>query len=243
MSATSPLLRNARDLVDALADQEALSHSELSEILEIPRSTVYRLVEGMTAIGLVQALPDGRTRLSQRWLRLADAAQAAGTEWQRARGAMRQVTERTGCTTYLSVAAGGKSICIEWVQGRAVEVLMLKPGRTLPLHAGAAGRGLLAQLPEPEAEEFLAGAPFARLTPHTKTTAAELRSDIEVTRSTGVTISREDVTMGVGAIGVAIRDEHRRRTGLLSLGGFVDELDARHDELVDELGRVARDLS
>lgn len=240
---TSPLLRNARDLIDALAEAEALSPSELSEIIEIPRSTVYRLIEGLVAVDLVQTLPDGRAALSQRWLRLADAAQAAQWEWRRVRSAMHEVAERTGCTTYLSVLAEDRSMCIDWVQGRAVEVLMLKPGRTLPLYAGAAGRGILASLPQAERDSYLASAPFTALTPHTMTTVAELVEDVERTLASGFTLSRQDVTIGVGAIGVPVRDEHGRRSGILSLGAFMDELDRRQEELLGELHRAAASLS
>lgn len=236
---TSPLLRNARELIDALSQAKALSPSELSDIMGIPRSTVYRLIEGMTAIDLVQTLPDGRAVLSQRWLPLADAAQAAQVEWQRVRSVMREVTDRTGCTTYLSVANGDRSVCIDWVQGRAVEVLMLKPGRTLPLHAGAAGRGLLSRLPDDERQAYLADAPFAALTDHTLTTADELRADVTRSLDQGFTVSREDVTIGIGAIGVPVHDEPRKRIGLLSLGAFIEELDRREEELRDELIRAA----
>lgn len=235
---TSPLLRNARDLVDALTQAEALSPSELSDALGIPRSTVYRLIEGMAAIDLVQTLPDGRAGLSQRWLRLADAAQAAMQEWRLVRTVMREVTERTGCTTYLSVPSGDRSVCIDWVQGRAVEVLLLKPGRSLPLYAGAAGRGVLAALPDDECESYLAGAPFPAITPHTLVTADQLRADVERTRDQGFTVSHEDVTMGIGAIGVPVLDETGKRNGMLSLGSFVDELDRREEELRDELLRA-----
>lgn len=239
----SPLLRNARELIDALTEAEALSPSELSEIMEVPRSTVYRLIEGMAAIDLVQTLADGRAALSQRWLRLADAAQAAQLEWRAVRSVMREVTERTGCTTYLSVPIGDRSMCIDWVQGRAVEVLMLKPGRTLPLYAGAAGRGILASLPDAELADFLAKAPFPALTTHTLTAAADLRADVERTRDQGFTLSRQDVTLGVGAIGVRVHDEQRKHNGILSVGAFLEELDRREEELREELSRAALRLA
>lgn len=239
---TSPLLRNARDLIDALKETEAMSPAQLADAIDVPRSTVYRLVEGLAAIDLVLTAPDGRVMLSQRWLALADAAQEAQTEWRTVRSAMREVTERTGCTTYLSVPVGDRGMCIDWVQGRAVEVLILKPGRSLPLYAGAAGRGILAGLPAEDREAYLAGAPFPVLTPHTLVTAEQLRADIELTHRRGYTLSHEDVTPGIGAIGVPVRDEQGRRRGILSLGAFVDELDRREEEFYEELSRAANSL-
>ncbi|MDR1188493.1 MAG: IclR family transcriptional regulator [Bifidobacteriaceae bacterium] len=241
-ASTSPILRNARCLLDALLEFETLSHQELAEIMEIPRSTVYRLVEGMEAVDLVRALPGGRTALSGRWLRLSDAARAAQTEWRDARAAMREVSGRTGCTSYLSVLVGRQSVCLDWAQGRAAEALMLKPGRTLPLYAGAAGRGTLAALPADELQGYLAEAPFPVLTPHTMTTGAQLVEDVARTRAQGYTVSLQDVTLGLGAVGVEVKDPSGQKAAILSLGAFADDIGHRLDELVDELRRAVADL-
>ena len=54
---------------------------------------------------------------------------------------------------------------------------------------------------------------------------AELREDIRVTRARGYALSDEDVTLGVGAVGVPIFDpDSGRLIASLSAGGFVDEV-------------------
>ncbi|SDB80556.1 DNA-binding transcriptional regulator, IclR family [Raineyella antarctica] len=232
---TSPLLRHARDLIDALKDTEAMSPAQLADAIDVPRSTVYRLVEGLTAIDLVLTAADGRVTLSQRWLALGDAVQAARTEWAGVRSAMRVVTERTGCTTYLSIPAGDRAMCIDWVKGRAVELLILKPGRSLPLYVGAAGRGTLAGLAAEDREAYLAAAPFPALTPSTLTTAEQLRADVQSTHRRGYVLSQEDVTPGAGALGVPVPDDQGRCSGVLSVGTLIGDLARREEELYKEL--------
>lgn len=86
---------------------------------------------------------------------------------------------------------------------RLVEAL----GRTLPLHAGAAGRVTLAHLEDPES--YLELAPFEPFTAHTLVDAGALRADIAKTRSQGFSISDQDVTEGIGALGVAVTSGRR----------------------------------
>ena len=52
-----------------------------------------------------------------------------------------------------------ESVCVDWARGQAINVLLLKPGRSLPLFAGAAGRVTLA-FGQDDPEAYLANAPF-----------------------------------------------------------------------------------
>ena len=55
------------------------------------------------------------------------------------------------------------AVCVDWAQGRGINVLILKPGRWLPLHAGAAGRVTLAY-GHPNPAGYLHKAPFTPFT-------------------------------------------------------------------------------
>lgn len=104
--------------------------------------------------------------------------------------------------------------------------------RVLPLHAGAAGRVALAYFEDADAERYLAGAPFPAYNENTLVSVEQLREDIRLTRERGYALSDEDVTLGVGAVGVPIVDnESGRVIASLSAGGFVDEVLATQESL------------
>lgn len=241
MSATKPtrVLANAKDLLDALAERGALSPAEIAEAIDVPRPTVYRLAAGLEAVDLVRPSNDGRINLSKRWLRLADASRAGMREWRDGRAALDRIAEDTGQTAFLSVPRGTHAVCIDWAPGRGLDVLILRPGRTLPLHAGAAGRAFLAFRSDDEVEHYLTNAPFEALTPTTLTTADELRADVARTRDTGHSTSDEDVTVGIGAIGVPVRDAEGTTVGCLSVGGLAEDIRSSVDELAEVLRREA----
>ncbi|MDO5092050.1 MAG: IclR family transcriptional regulator C-terminal domain-containing protein [Propionibacteriaceae bacterium] len=218
------LFDNTRRLLDLIAEEGPLPTTRLATALGMPRSTVIRLVEALVDIHLLTTLPDGTTDLSARWLALADAACAAREEWTQARSALQQLAEETGCTTTLCVYCDGAVMCLDWIRGRANEVLQVKPGRSLPPHAGAEGRSILSALPADELEHVMAGAPFDSLTPRTMITAEELAGDIARSRRQGYTLSFDDAWPGIGALAAPIKDPICGQLGTIAVSSTSDEL-------------------
>ncbi|MCC2031536.1 IclR family transcriptional regulator [Microbacterium allomyrinae] len=234
------VLVNADDVIGLLSTQGPLTPAEIAERVQIPRPSVYRLLDGLNAIGLTEPLPDSRTQLSLRWLHLADRARASMREWRDAHGVLVDLVDRTGQTAYLSVLRKDEAVCMDWEQGRGIGVLVLKPGRTLPLNAGAAGRTLLAFSADIDA--YLENSDRRRFTTKTLVDDAELRADAAATRARGFAISDEDVTDGIGAVGIPVRSGSGAVIGALSLAGLADDITAERDRLVAELRRSADQL-
>ena len=236
------IVRRSSEVVQLVASRGALSIAEVAEQVDMPRASVYRLIEALVKARLVETGADGKVRASLRCLRLSDSTRAGLEEWSAGRDVLDSLSDRTGQTTYLTVPVADHALCIDWSRGRGISVLALKPGRTLPLYAGAAGRATLAFRPEPLAD-YLRQAPFTTLTPYTLTTAAQLIEDVEATRARGHSVSDEDVTIGIGALGVPIRAGDGTFRGALSLAGLAADLRERRAELVADLHASAIGLA
>lgn len=234
-------LTNAQVVIEALAAHGAMTPAELAHETAVARSSVYRLVEGLVAVGLVDALPDSRVQLAHRWLHLADAVVPSMREWDGSSIVLDELAAQTNQTAYLSVLRGDHAVCINWAQGRGIDLLILKPGHTLPLYAGGAGRNILAHTPA-LIDRVLGSTELTAFTTHTLVDAAALRADIAATLRTGYTLSHEDVTVGIGAIGVAVgRDE--QYLGCLSVGGLIHDIKADQDALIARLRAAADRLA
>lgn len=234
------IIGNTVQLIEVLAQAGTLSPAVAAERIGIPRSSAYRLIDGLAAVDLVEPVGDGTVRLSTRWLQLSDASRAALVEWDAAPPVLQRLVDSTRQTAYLSVLTGFEATCIEWRRGRGVDVLALRPARSLPLYAGAAGRMLLASAAD--ADDYLARAPFEPLTPDTLVDAEALRRDVERTRAQGYVWSQGDVTFGIDAVGVAVRGRSGAVVGCLSLGGLTEAFAGRVEEFVDELRSAAVEL-
>ena len=245
MSVERPMaiLQRSADLVQLLADHGSLTPAEIAAYVDTPRSSLYRLGDALRDAGLAELLPGSRIKLGLRWLRLADAARAGMSEWARAREVIDDLAASTQQTVFLSVPRGEEAICIDWARGEAINVLLLKPGRSLPLYAGAEGRVTLA-FGHPAPEDYIARAPFPPFTDRTLTTAAQLAEDIKSTRSQGYVVSDDDVTEGIGAIGASLFwTTAGRFAGALSLAGLAEEFTDRREELKKKLLVAAAELS
>src|SRR5699024_10728822 len=89
-------LSNADQIVRLLAETGEMSPGEMSERLNIPRPTVYRILEGLRKIGLTTEIEDAKTKLSLRWLLLADSARRGFTEWHHAPPVLEKLMKKTG---------------------------------------------------------------------------------------------------------------------------------------------------
>jgi IclR family acetate operon transcriptional repressor len=245
MSVERPMgiLQRSAGLVQLLAEEGALSPAEIADRVDTPRPTVYRLGDALAQAGLTETLPGSRIALSRRWLRLGDAARTAMSEWRMARPVLDALAASTGQTVFLSVRREQESVCIDWTPGQALNVLLLKPGRALPLYAGAEGRATLA-FGIDDTETYLKQAPFPAYNKRTLTTAARLRRDITASRDRGYAISDEDVTEGIGALGAALRISRTGTfAGVVSIAGLAETMTQRRTELAEALLAAAQNLS
>ncbi|WP_343525455.1 IclR family transcriptional regulator [Sphingomonas sp.] len=80
----------------------------------------------------------------------------------------------------------------------------IEVGTFIPLHCVAAGKALLAEMPPEEFDRYLAETERERFTPHTITDRAALSDEIASIRETGIATTRDEMTLGISGIGVAI---------------------------------------
>jgi DNA-binding IclR family transcriptional regulator len=207
-------------LLERLGEEGEASAVQLAEWIGEPRSSVYRLLSGLRAIGWVEpGSRRGTWRLGLPLFRLGSRVTRRFDERAAARPVMERLHARTEQTVFLTVRSGFEGVCIERVDGRWVQNMALQLGGSLPLHVGAGPRVLLAAADDEYVASYLAERPLTRFTAHTITTAEALWSDVATTRANGYAISDEDDVLGMAAVGAPVRDHHGRVTATLSLSG------------------------
>ena len=235
------ILARTAAVTELLARDGPLTPAEIAERTGMPRASVYRLVDALGTIGMTENRPGNQTALSLYWLRLADAASTAMSEWAGADELLTDLAQRTGQTAFLSVPRESAALCIRWAQGSGIGVLILRPGRSLPLHAGAAGRLCLAHRRDLDA--VLTQAPFPVFTARTLTSAEELRADVAATLDRGYSVSNQDVTVGISALGAAVLGPSGELAAALSMGGLARGVEQEQGRFAEALLEVADRLA
>ncbi|NKZ10807.1 IclR family transcriptional regulator [Mycolicibacterium septicum DSM 44393] len=201
------LVRKAVEVLDVLSREREPTPARIAEVIGEPRSSVYRLLASLQRLDMVEpGARRGTYRLGFHLLRLGTAVVSRFDERQLALPVMERIHDETGETVFLCVRRGTQAVCIERIEGRRVQSLALTLGGALPLHAGAGSRVLLAAESREFWNEYVSSEPLERLTQSTPVTPDELFPILEDVRSSGVSVSDGDVTVGIAAVGVPIID-------------------------------------
>jgi DNA-binding IclR family transcriptional regulator len=197
-----------------------MSLAEFARRSGYSKSTTYRLLVTLVQAGWLERSPTGAFRLTIKAFQVGSIL-VDSLELRREAGPiMTRIAAELDEAVYLVVAAGTRAVCLERIDsGQGVRVADLYVGGSQPLNLGAAPRALLAfdedRLLPPLLEEGLSSR-----TEHSLVNPSDLRSDLAETRRLGYSISDEDVTAGIGAIGAPILGPDGVAVAALSFGGL-----------------------
>lgn len=204
----------------AILTESDATATRLARLLGRTVGEVETLLARMASLEFVERAPGGRTfRLGLRMFRLGSAVIARFDERQAALPVMEDIHHETEQTVYLCVRRGDEAVCIERIEGLWVRSMALKLGGSLPLHAGAAPRALLAAEPRAAWEEYLNRGPLEAWTPSTPITRDAVLHELESTSENGYALSDGDVVPDIASLGAAVFGHRGRVCAAISVGG------------------------
>lgn len=132
---------------------------------------------------------------------------------------LRMVVEVTGESAYLSAWQNGSVTVVAVEEGsHAVRVADLRVGVSGDTHARSSGKALLAFGPESRLQQVRSiKGKLARRTEHTIAALPELLADLELTRSRGYALDRQEYALGVCGIAVPLFEGSRWPRTALSI--------------------------
>src|SRR4051794_37758291 len=160
---------------------------DLVDLLGLPRTTVYRILNTLQFHDVVRRSSDGNYRLGPRLLALAARTIGDAHDFDLAplsKPHLERLAEQTGEACKVSVRDGDGILVVAGAQGTREYALAVVPGQRLPLHAGAASKVLLAFMPKAELGEFLTR-PLARYTGRTLSDKKRLQAELARIRRQG----------------------------------------------------------
>jgi IclR family transcriptional regulator, acetate operon repressor len=199
------VIARAAQILRALEGEDAgLSLGEIAKRVHLARSTVQRIVASLAAEKLViAASPNGRVRLGPTLLRLAASVRSDVVGM--ARPFITKLSHELRETVDLASVRRDHLVFIDQVTGSHRLRTVSAVGEAFPLHCTANGKAYLSQFDE-AAIERLIGRVYEARTPRTLTRLGALLADLKMVRKTGVAYDREEHTLGICAVGVALND-------------------------------------
>ena len=221
-----------------------LTLAELSQLTELSRPTVRRLLLTLEKLGYVRAEGKGYA-LTPHVLALGNAYLSSLNLTELAQPYMEEVTKTTGHTCSLAALDGEDAIFLTRVPSRRVMRHTLTTGTRLPAFATSMGRVLLAGLPDHEIDEFLQHAPFPHYTAHTVTEAGQLREILRQVRGQGWALVNQEFEEGVRSFSAPVLDSEQRTVASLSMSvpASTVSLEEIHNQILPVIIESARDIS
>ncbi len=212
-------------ILDAFSEEnKALTLTEVSRAVNLPKSTTFRLLSALEEKGILTRDPDGRSfRLGYMLIHLGILAQSSNELRTVALPVLRKLSEQTRETSVLSVLdrANNAGVWIEQIESPQAVRWAKRVGSRLKLHAGASSKVLWAFLPEDEIDCILAQVVLTPFLPNTITQKEEMQAELREIRRRGYAVSFEETDNGAMGVAAPVYDHTNRPVAGIGIIGPV----------------------
>ena len=177
------------------------SVTEMARLTGLPVSTTHRIAVDLASWQLLHRTSDGRYRVGIILQQLGGDARSTPVLTVRGPRVVTDLCEATRRRARLGVLAGGRVTYIEKRVG-ADPVTPFGHPATLPAHATALGKALLAFAPGKAVTGVVTH--LTAYTPHTLHTAERLRRALGIVRITGNAVAHQELVLGESAVAVPV---------------------------------------
>ncbi|HXF81426.1 MAG TPA: IclR family transcriptional regulator [bacterium] len=197
---------------------QPLSIAQLAAAAALPRPTVYRLVQTLTAQGMTARVEGGYV-IGPRILWLAGRRLEQIELRTAGRPVLAALRDRTGETVHLAVLEQGQVVYIDKSEPPGPMRMASAIGKIMPAHCTALGKAMLAFLPAAEVARILETWGLPRRTPNTITDRRRLLDELAAVRARGYAVDNVENEEGVRCVGAPIFDHDGRVAGAVSCSG------------------------
>lgn len=195
-------------VIEAFTNQgRYLTISQISYRTGITRAAVRRYLHTLTELGYVRCQDGTRFSLAPRAVSLGNAYLSGSPLGANAQSILDELSEAVGEACSMAVLDGNEIVYLARATSSRIMSPSLNVGSRLPAYATSIGQVLLAYLPEPELEAYLAQANFLPFTANTIVTVSGLRTVLEGIRNDGYAIANQQIEVGLSSIAVPVRDQ------------------------------------
>ena len=233
----------ALTLLDSMAadpSSDGKSLNELTSVLGIDRSSVFRLLATLGKHGLVRQIESGKLyKLGYGIYNLAGALRIQEKITDIARPFLKELVSRIGENAHLAVRNRSFCIFIDREQANNTLSANTEIGSTEELYCTAVGKSLLCRSGRDEVEKLLSGEPLKKFTGNTITDMEEIFRELERVREQGYSVDNEEYENNVICLAGPVYGYEGNIEAAIGISGPKLRLEGK----IEETGAVIRDCS
>lgn len=236
-------------ILELLAEQGSMRIIDLSEALELHKSTVHRLLASLVSMGyVVQNEQSGAYSLTYKLVELSGKILKNTDILNLVRPYADRLSKACDETVHFVQKVGCNVLYLEKLESQSVRArsfrLSSQVGLTRPMYCSAVGKVLLAYLPEADVDEIWNNSSIEQKTEFTITDPVSLKRELELIRSRGYALDNEENELGIRCIAVPVFDYHDTPQYALSISTLLSRMpDERLGELSSLLISTSEEMS
>lgn len=230
-------------IVEELVERDGARVTELATAVDIAPSTAHKHLQTLKAEGYVINEED-LYYPSMQYLYIGEYTRHRKLAYRKAESRVESLAEETGGRTHFVIEEHGRGRYIYTSTGHLAVETFTGKGASFPLHVTAAGKAILANLPEDRVHEIIDEHGLEATTEHSITDRNELLEELRTVREEEIAFNIEEHYAGNTAVATPVRDPDGNVLGALTISGPAKRLkgDLLREELPDLLLATANEL-
>lgn len=237
-----PIIDRMASVLDIILDiPNGITASELLHLLDIPKTTLYRLLSSMVQNELLSYFSEtGTYTIGPKFtLTYVSMEERASRLREAAMPHLRALADQIEETVKLSVLSGLQSYTIATVESSRPLRISVDTGALFPLHAGATGKILMCSLNDAAMQRYFKSYGIA-YTDATITDITEMKKELEIIRKRGYATDVGEYMPEIYAVAAPVTDCSGQITAAISIAYPSMHKDHIHmDELAAQLQQTA----
>lgn len=221
-----PAVERALDILEYLiARNEATSIRKLSDSLELPRVSVFRIIKSLEAKGYVLNQGGrGRYILGAKIVSMGSRISTDANLSQVANPFMFELARESGQTVQLGVLFEYQVMYIDQIRTSEALTLVVPSRTPFAVNTSAGGKVLVAALEDSRLQEFLENTILESNTPRAIVDKEQFRLELMRVRNQGYAIDDEEFARGIRCIAAPVHNSAGQTIASLGIAGHTREL-------------------
>lgn len=210
-------------ILEVLSDYEdGLGITEISEKVELHKSTVHRLLNTLVYKEYIkQDKNTNKYGLTLKLFELGNKKVEKMDIVSIAQPYLKELVEKTNEVVHLVVREGIEVMYLSKVEPQKSMKMYTRIGMRKPMYCTAMGKAMLSHMTKEEIDKIWNASDIKRLTDNTIVDLCKLKENLIDIRTKGYAMDEQEVEMGIRCIGTVVRDYKGQVCGGISLSSSI----------------------
>lgn len=226
-------------------DLTELGITEIAQMMNLGKSTVYGLVNTLLAAGYLEQNPENKKyHLGLKLFELGSIVQERMNIREIALPYLKNISKEFGMTVHMGLYQDWEVIYIDKVDAPNTRIVYSQVGKRAPMYCTGIGKAVLANLKAADIQYILRTQFREKLTPHTRIEDGQILQELEEIRKKGYSVDNEEVEIGLKCVAVPIFDYRKNPVAAISISSTAAVMERMNiEEAASKLKRNAMEIS